>query len=375
VPMGPARDRIPPLSGNHPPRGRGRRSRWSRQLTGPDSALCFEGDKFLWTVVAWFPVGVQAARMAVRERTTPVRIQRLCIKVNLGLFVRYERPAAPKADVRPAQFVQRGGRPICAVEAEPRAQEAAGFTPDHRSCAMQHVPCIKCQMRRAWFLPIGLVAPSLGLSACHSGISGGPKVAVNGDSITVSAVWPLNNTLAPAEYVHVHGQGGLTIAQTLPELQTMLTDPEGTPNDVIVESGTNDVFQRDTTWQAALDTEVGMLASTQCVIFVNVSSYADWFGDQEGLPQLVPGVNAAIAQVVSKNPHFHLLDWNAFITQPGNFEVYIMQGPAGLLVHPNAAGQQVLANMEQQALQQDCRARFVSLDSPMPDRIARAGLA
>ena len=209
-------------------------------------------------------------------------------------------------------------------------------------------------MRRAWFLAIGLVAASLALSACHSGNSGGPKVAVNGDSITVAAVWPINNTLAPADYVHVHAQGGLTIAQTLPELQTMLTDPEGTPNDVIVESGTNDVFQRDTTWQAALDTEVGMLASTQCVIFVNVSSYADWFGDQMGLPPLVPGVNAAIAHAVSKNPHFHLLDWDSFIKQPGNFEAYITQGPAGLAVHPNGAGRQVLANMEQQALQEDC---------------------
>src|SRR5258708_7443652 len=58
-------------------------------------------------------------------------------------------------------------------------------------------------------------------------------------------------------------------------------------SDLIVESGTNEVFQRDTTWQAALDNEVGVLASTQCVIFVNVSSSADWFGNQKGLPLLV----------------------------------------------------------------------------------------
>jgi lysophospholipase L1-like esterase len=217
-----------------------------------------------------------------------------------------------------------------------------------RSCAR-----ISC-MRKGRVGGVALVTVALSLSACYSGNSAGPKVAVNGDSITGVAVWTINDTLAPDYYVDVQGQNGFTIGQSLPELQTLLTDPQGAPNDVILETGTNDVMQQNHLWWAELDQEVSMVANTPCVVFVNVSTYADFFGDLDGLPPMVPDINAAIAQEVATHPNFHLLDWNAFINQPGNFDTYIAQGPSGLVVHPNAAGQQALANLEQQALQQDC---------------------
>jgi lysophospholipase L1-like esterase len=210
------------------------------------------------------------------------------------------------------------------------------------------------RVRRRWYLPIGLLAGSLALSACYSGNSVNPTVADNGDSITNVSFQPISNTLSPDYYVDILGQDGFTIAQTLPELQTLLTGPEGAPDDVILESGTNDVFRRTPTWQADLDTEASMVANTQCVIFVNVSSHADYFNIQDGLPTMVPSINAAMAEEVATHPNFHLLDWDAFIDEPGNYRAYIDHSHYGLGVHPNAAGQQVLANMELQALQQDC---------------------
>ncbi|HEY2562080.1 MAG TPA: SGNH/GDSL hydrolase family protein [Acidimicrobiales bacterium] len=209
-------------------------------------------------------------------------------------------------------------------------------------------------MRRGWFFPIGLLAGSLALSACYSSNSVDPTVADNGDSITNVSFHPISNTLSPDYSVDILGQDGFTIAQTLPVLQTLLTGPEGAPDDVILESGTNDVFRRTPTWQADLDTEASMVANTQCVIFVNVSSHADYFNIQDGLPPMVPSINAAMAEEVAAHPNFHLLDWDAFIDKPGNYGAYIYHSHYGLGVHPNAAGQQVLANLELQALQQDC---------------------
>lgn len=201
-----------------------------------------------------------------------------------------------------------------------------------------------------------LVAMALGLTACYSGNSAGPKVAVNGDSITDLAGGSINNTLSPNYYVDVQGQNGFTIGQTLPELQSLLTDPQGAPNDVIVESGTNDVLQQNFLWWVELNTEVSMLAGTQCVILVNVSGHADFLVGLGGATPMVPDINAGIAQAVADHPNFHLLNWDAFMAQPGNYAAYIAGPPFGLGVHPNAAGEQVLANMEQAALKQYCTA-------------------
>jgi hypothetical protein len=52
---------------------------------------CFEADEFLVTLVAPSPFGVQAARMAVRGRTTPNRIHRVFIDQRLGIVVRQEK--------------------------------------------------------------------------------------------------------------------------------------------------------------------------------------------------------------------------------------------------------------------------------------------
>jgi lysophospholipase L1-like esterase len=207
---------------------------------------------------------------------------------------------------------------------------------------------------KKFLVPVALAAAALGMSACYSGNPNGPKVADNGDSITNVSAGSLNGTLGANYYVDVQGQNGFTIGQSLPELQDLLNNPGGAPNDVILETGTNDVFQQNYLWWVELGNEVSMVQNVQCVIFVNVSTYADIFNELAGLPAMVPSINAAMAQEVATHPNFHLLDWNAFITQPGNYETYIDQTFLGLRVHPNPAGQQVLANMELQALQQDC---------------------
>lgn len=205
-------------------------------------------------------------------------------------------------------------------------------------------------------LPIALIAGALMMSACYQGNLNGPKVAVNGDSITNLSTTDIQAALAPNYAYNVLGQNGYTIADALPSLQTMLTDPEGAPQDVIVNLGTNNVLRQDTLWPWELAAEVQMLANTPCVVMVNVSTYADVFPVLSGDPPMADDINTAINQAVATHPNFHLLDWNTFVHTGNNFNLYVFQGDLGFLglVHPNADGQAALASMYVQALQTDC---------------------
>jgi hypothetical protein len=68
---------------------------------------------------------------------------------------------------------------------------------------------------RLLLAPVRVLVGALALASCYSGNSAGPKVAVNGDSITNVSVWPINDALQPDYYVNVQGQDGATIGESL----------------------------------------------------------------------------------------------------------------------------------------------------------------
>ena len=144
---------------------------------------------------------------------------------------------------------------------------------------------------------------------------------------------------------------GATMAEAYPQLQDLLNEPQGAPQDLVINLGTNDVHlyaQNGETWRAWLYYESVAVQHVPCVIFVNVSTDADNF---VGGQPIAEEVNAAIAQSVAVNPNFHLLDWNGFIHTAGNYLALI--DPTSW-VHPNMYGQQILADLYLGAVQQDC---------------------
>lgn len=206
-----------------------------------------------------------------------------------------------------------------------------------------------------------LAGIAVGASACYEGNQNGPIVGSLGDSITALATNDLNSTLGADYRVNVQGEPGYSFGQLIPELQTMLAaDPTGDttdpPTDFVVEGGPNDIYQGDQGWQNNLNTIASDLSGMQCVIYVNVSTLLDaqWPGTGVTAEQ----INAGIDQVVANNPNSHVLDWNGFTNAPGNAAAYLYQDAPylGTDIHPNPDGQQVLANMEQAAIAQDCPA-------------------
>ncbi len=147
----------------------------------------------------------------------------------------------------------------------------------------------------------------------------------------------------------------------MPGLEDQYNNPSGPPNDVIINLGSNDVFDYPTAgegWRTGFNQMVGVAGfGGACTIWVTVNVDADALlsaSSAAGVP-VAEEINSAIEALPSQNPKFHVLDWNAFINTGNNFATYITPiAGFGLNVHPNAAGQQVLANMYQTALQQDC---------------------
>lgn len=211
-------------------------------------------------------------------------------------------------------------------------------------------------MRRRGVVTGTLIAAALAMTACYGGDSNGPRVAIQGDSITTLSTGAIENTLGQNYGWNVQAQGGNTFQNRTESLEDQFNDPSGPPQDLIINLGTNDVFQYNTNgeaWRWGFLQIEGVAAYTGvCVVWVNVSTYADAL---LGNRPIAEEINAAIDQAAATDPHFHVLDWNSFIHEPGNFDQYIMPADDfGLDVHPNEAGQQQLADMYQTALQQDC---------------------
>ena len=195
-----------------------------------------------------------------------------------------------------------------------------------------------------------LLAGGLALSACYAGNLSGPKVGVVGDSITAASqrVWCncISNAIAPKYAYQISGVSGATMTDQFGTVEKFQHNPEGSPNDWIIELGTNNDDwggkALDANWAFEFDAEVAYLQHAGCVIFVTVGT------DQPVLPGPMPELlNALISRAAAQHPNMHVLDW-------GNIE-YLE--PSWLLpdhVHPTAAGAHELASLELQALQRDC---------------------
>lgn len=198
---------------------------------------------------------------------------------------------------------------------------------------------------------------AVGASACYEGNQSGPIVGVVGDSIASLATDDLNATLGADYRTDVQATPGDTMADLLPEIQHVMTvDPTGDttdpPTDMVIEAGTNDVFQ-GTDWQAGLDAEAQLLSSMQCVIFVNVSTAA---GAPIGSPPnaTAQALDDGMAAMVAAHSNFHLLDWNAWVNSGTNDATYIYPDAEGINVHETPDGEQQLADLVMSALATDC---------------------
>lgn len=188
-----------------------------------------------------------------------------------------------------------------------------------------------------------LATGGLVLSACYSGNLSGPRTAIVGDSITVLSTPDIEADIASNYAYQVQATNGYTIAQGEGELNTVDTDPAGSPVDVVINLGTNDAVQHNPNWQTDWNNLIAEAQPAGCVILTTLRPILDY---QQSVP-IAADINAEIANLVQSDPHFHELDWATF--SDDNPQDLSYDG-----VHPNAQGQADLASLVSDALHQDC---------------------
>lgn len=199
------------------------------------------------------------------------------------------------------------------------------------------------KIRRAAVTASLLAAGGLSLSACYSGNLNGPRTGIVGDSIIVVSKPDIEANIAPNYAYQVQANNGYTIVQGEGELNTIDTDPEGPPVDLVVNVGTNDAVQQNPNWQTDWNNLIAEADQAGCVILTTLRPILDY---QKSIP-IADDINADIARLAQSDPHVHELDWSTFSDDnPQDIS------PDG--VHPNAQGQDALASMVSWALHQDC---------------------
>ncbi len=163
------------------------------------------------------------------------------------------------------------------------------------------------------------------------------KVAVIGDSITFLAAVPIHSRLvANGDQVLLTGRIGFTAAQLGPDVTTFAAQK---PTVVLFEMGTNDVTGSATgaTDAAAYEQVVAGYQRRfphACQIATTVSSHR---------PSPIMDTMADQINAWMKTHFAHVVDWNTYAWDQG-------QAGHGLLdpdeVHPNAAGQVALAQLD-----------------------------
>lgn len=201
------------------------------------------------------------------------------------------------------------------------------------------------------------VGAGLSIAACFPGNQAGGIVAQVGDSITALSTNAINNDFVGNYQVNINGFPGYTIGQQGAEVNAALTNANGTPDVLIIEAGTNDVYQgatNDPNWGLDLFFMGLDVVNTPCVIFFNVSTLVD--AQWPGTGTTAEDINSAISTMVSQHSNFHLLDWNADTLAGNNAQTYLYQNAPylGTNIHPNPAGQQWMADLELAAVQQYC---------------------
>jgi len=199
-------------------------------------------------------------------------------------------------------------------------------------------------MRRRLALLFALLLAGVLLSACYSGNTMSPvaHVGIFGDSITYDSASAIESTLGPYYAYVLNGTPGDTIAEETPAVGAAMANDVPPPNDVILNLGTNDAIQtgvgNNTNWQRSFANLLSDVDSAHCVILVTVSTNADHYWGPTQTSTVAAQINQDIYDTQAADPGlYQVIDWNSLVHQNPD---WLQSGG----IHPNATGQQELAN-------------------------------
>ncbi len=167
-----------------------------------------------------------------------------------------------------------------------------------------------------------------------------PSIQFVGDSTQAETMPAIAADLAPGSY-SFYGHPSLTIGDAVPFMRSHH------PKDWVIELGTNDAVPGYPTWTSEFDAEVNAVQHAHCVILVTVSLVAGSEGGDRS-NGVAKALNDAMYAEARKNHVFHVVDYSHLYT---HYKLWVSQLDA---IHPTETGQAELAQMETEALWNDC---------------------
>ena len=152
---------------------------------------------------------------------------------------------------------------------------------------------------------VAIIAGSLLLSGCGAGK--GPVVVVVGDSITVISAPGVEAELRGYS-LYMRAVDGKRIGEMVPLLRAEM---QRTPRAVVVNLGTNDAMQAQThpDWLAGFNAVWDLVQHRPCVVFVTVSTNADYLGKA----RVAADINDTIRQLAKQHHNVQVVDWNSAV--------------------------------------------------------------
>jgi hypothetical protein len=150
-----------------------------------------------------------------------------------------------------------------------------------------------------------IVGSALLLSSCGSGK--GPVVTITGDSITVISAPGVEAELNGYR-LYIRAEDGRRIDQMIPVLQAQL---QRKPKGVVINLGTNDAMQNEThpDWLTGFNALWGLVRAKACVVFVTVSTNADYLGRGA----VAADLDRSMKKLAAQHHNVQIVDWNAAV--------------------------------------------------------------
>jgi len=193
--------------------------------------------------------------------------------------------------------------------------------------------------RRVAVIVVAVVVALVAIAAIADAATSneGDKALILGDSITAITGKDLAKDLEPAYDVTLRAKFGATVQEMMPYAKEAAAQ---NPDQVIIDLGSNDALKQVPIQEtsAQLREMVGLYPKAECIHLVNINTKM-MHGNQSRTKE-AQAINKVIDDLAASDSRISIIDWDGKVSDDLVDDT----------VHPNKKGQEVLAQMMDDAL-------------------------
>jgi lysophospholipase L1-like esterase len=193
--------------------------------------------------------------------------------------------------------------------------------------------------RRLAVVVVGVVVALVAIAAIADAATSneGDKVLILGDSITAITGKDLAKDLEPAYDVTLRAKFGATVQEMMPYAKEVAPQK---PDQVVIDLGSNDALGQKPIQETSqqLHELVGLFPDAECIELVNINTKMR-HGNQSRTKE-AQAINKVLEDIAAADGRISIVDWDSKVSDDLVDDT----------VHPNKKGQEVLAQLMDDAL-------------------------